>query len=137
MTPATIIETAAAEGVVLTLLPSGAIKAAGDQVAVARWLPIIREQKSGIVEMLREADNDPVKPTPADGRMNKMTDRLRDDPGPRYAIEAHDDVDPAAVILTLVIRGKAACELRIPKSHYDAFVLLDLIKRHTTRETLQ
>jgi hypothetical protein len=41
------------------------------------------------------------------------------------------------VILTLAIRGKAACELRIPKSRYDAFVLLDLIEKHTTRETLQ
>ena len=63
--------------------------------------------------------------------------RLRRDPRPRYAIETHEDVAPAAVILSLAIRDKAACELRIPKSRYDAIVLLNLIEKHTTRETLK
>jgi hypothetical protein len=136
MKPSTIIKKAMADGVYLILTPAGTVKASGAHAAISRWLPIIREQKTAIVEMLRVADNDPVKPTPADVRMNKMIDRLRDDPGRRYVVEAHDDLDPEAVILTLAIRDQAACELRIPKSRYDAFVLLDLIDKHTTREAL-
>jgi hypothetical protein len=137
MTPANIIMEAAADGVTLALSSSGTIRAIGDQAAVNRWIPLIREQKSGIVAMLREAENDPVAPTPSDGRLDKVIGKLRDDPGLRYAMATHCDVDPEAVILTLAIRGKAASELRIPKSRFDALALLELIEKHTTRETLQ
>ncbi len=136
MTPAAIIKEALADGVSLALSPAGTIKASGDQAAVNRWLPSIREHKPGIVAALREADNDP-KPTPADQRIEKMVAKLEGDPGLRYAMKTHTDADPDAVILTLAIRGKGACELRIPKSRYDAFALLELIEKHTTRETLQ
>ena len=74
---------------------------------------------------------------PADDRIDKMVANLASDPGLRYAMETHLDIDPDAVILTLAIRGKGACELRIPKSRYDATVLLEMIQKHTTRETLQ
>lgn len=84
-----------------------------------------------------DVDNDPAKPTPADARMKKVLGKLHGDPGLRYAVEAHDDIELEAVILTLAIRGKAACELRIPKSRYDGFALMELIETHTTRETLQ
>jgi len=69
--------------------------------------------------------------------MDKVIDKLHGDAGLRYAMEAHDGIEPDAVILTLAIRDKAACELRIPKSRYDAFALLELIEKHTTPETLQ
>lgn len=75
--------------------------------------------------------------TPADDRMGKVIAKLHGDPGLRDAMEVHDDAEVEAVILTLAIRDKAACELRIPKSRYDAFALLELIEKHTTRETLQ
>jgi len=68
--------------------------------------------------------------TPADERMEKVIGKLQSDPGLRYAMEPHSDVEPDAVILTVAIRGKGACELRIPKAKYDPFLLLDLIKRH-------
>lgn len=69
--------------------------------------------------------------TPADARMGRVVDHLQSDPSLRYAMET-DTSDPDAVILTLAIRGKGACELRIPKSRYDAFALLELIEQHTT-----
>ena len=137
MTPATIIKQAAADGVRIALTDTGTIKALGDQAAVNRWLPSIREQKPGVMAALRKADNDPIKPTPADEHIEKMIAKLESDPGLRYAMETHTEIDPDAVILTLAIRGKGACELRIPKSRYDAFTLLDLIEKHTTQETLQ
>ena len=86
----------------------------------------------GIVEAPSAAGNDPIatKPTPADVRIGKMAAKLASDPGLRYAVETHTDADPDAVILTVAIRGKGACELRISKSRYDAFALLELIDKH-------
>lgn len=55
MTPAAIIGQAATEGLSLALSPAGALKVAGDQAVVNRWLPVIREQKAGIVKALLEA----------------------------------------------------------------------------------
>ncbi|MDP2852084.1 MAG: hypothetical protein Q8O23_01630 [Gallionella sp.] len=75
--------------------------------------------------------------SPADTRLARVIDQLRGDPGLRYAMETHDDVHLESVILTLAIRDKAACELRIPTSRYDAFALLELIEKHTVRATLQ
>ena len=134
MTPATIIREAQSDGVKLALSLTGTIKASGDGAAVSRWLPAIREQKAGIVEMLRNAGNDPIMPTPADARIKRVVGKLEEDPGLRFAVEAHIDADPDAVILALAIRDKAACELRIPKEKYDPFLLLELIERHSGTE---
>ena len=55
MTPAAIIRDASADGVRLTLSPSGTIKATGDGAAVGRWLATIREHKTAIIAQLRAA----------------------------------------------------------------------------------
>jgi hypothetical protein len=52
MTPAAIIREAAADGVSLALSPAGTIKATGDQVAVDRWLPVLRAHKPDILAAL-------------------------------------------------------------------------------------
>ncbi len=80
---------------------------------------------------------DPDMTTPADERIGKMVAKLKADPSLIYAMQNHDDIEPNAVILTLAIRGKGVCELRIPKSRYDDIALLGLIEKHTTREILQ
>lgn len=54
MTPETIIREAQADGVSVALSPAGTIKVNGGQAAVNRWLPIIRENKPGILAALRE-----------------------------------------------------------------------------------
>ena len=54
-----------------------------------------------------------------------------------YVIATHADVDPDEVILTLGIPGKGVGEIRITRSRYDAFALLELIEKHTTRANLQ
>lgn len=77
------------------------------------------------------------QPNSSDERIKMMAAQLERDHGLGYAMETHDNVEPKAVILTLAIRGKGACELHIPKSRYDAIALLELIENHTTRETLQ
>lgn len=49
MTPAEIIEQAAADGVRLSVSPEGNIKASGDRTAVHRWLPLIRQYKPALL----------------------------------------------------------------------------------------
>jgi hypothetical protein len=68
MTPALIVEQVAAEGIRLTLGTDGKIKASGDQVAVTRWLPIIRAQKPGIVAVLQAAETIVIEPAAANPR---------------------------------------------------------------------
>ncbi len=53
MTPTTIIQSAKADGISLSLSASGAIKARGDQPKIARWTPVIREHKTAIIAALR------------------------------------------------------------------------------------
>ena len=52
MTPATIIQQAAADGVNLALSPAGTIKATGEQATVNRWLSLIRANKAALLAAL-------------------------------------------------------------------------------------
>ena len=58
MTPAAIIRKAQADGVKLTLSTPRTIKATGDGAAVNRWLNVIREHKSEIIDALKGGAND-------------------------------------------------------------------------------
>ena len=58
MTPATIIREAQADGVGLALSLTGAIKATGNRAAVDRWLTVIREHKTEIIEALKVGAGD-------------------------------------------------------------------------------
>ena len=115
MNPAEIIEQATAEGVILALSPAGTIKATGDQSAVDKWVPTIRNNKTGILcELQREY------------RRNKVLALLE---GKRFALFVDDDkTDP--VIAAVGIRDLATFELAIPRHSYDGMVLLELIEKH-------
>ena len=58
MNPVQIIHQATAEGVSLALSPAGTIKATGDRAAVDRWLTVIREHKTEIIEALKVGAGD-------------------------------------------------------------------------------
>lgn len=130
MNPATIIQQAAADGVSLILSPVGTIKATGEGAAVNRWLPLIREHKPGIVAALQEAANDDTFSDPAmEARRQRVLAMLAERPDIKYAVVVdNSNADP--VILTLAIRGRATCELRIPRDKYDPWLLLQMIERH-------
>ncbi len=66
----------------------------------------------------------------AEARRQRVLEMLAERPGVRYAVLTDTEADPEAVLLTLAIRGRATCELRIPKAKYDPFLLLDLLERH-------
>ena len=133
MTPAAIIKQAQADGVMLALSPTGSIKAVGNGVAVNRWLPVIREHKAELLAELRAANDGAIESLPdpaAEARRQKVLVMLAANPGARYALVTDTESDPEGVILALAIRGRATCELRIPRAKYDPFLLLDLIERH-------
>ena len=56
MTAVDILEYATAEEVVLTLATAGAIKVAGGQPVVDKWLPMIRNHKPELVQVPREPE---------------------------------------------------------------------------------
>ena len=71
-------------------------------------------------------------PTKAELRRQRVLAMLEKSPGIKYALITDTDSDPDSVLLTLAIRGKATCELQIPRDRYDGFLLLNLNERHKT-----
>jgi len=119
MTPVEIIEQATVEGVILALSSVGTITATGDQSAVDRWLPTIRDNKPSILcELHRER------------RRTKVLAILEAAPGTRYAVHVADaSTDP--VVVAVGIREIATFELEIPHQYYDGMALLELIEKHS------
>ncbi len=58
---------------------------------------------------------------------------LAENPSITYAFTSDDEIEPEYVIITLAIRGKATCDLQIPKSRYNGFNVFDLIEQYTNR----
>jgi hypothetical protein len=77
-----------------------------------------------------EGANDPLPDPAMEARRQRVLEMLTANPGARYALVTDLESDPEAVLLTLAIRGRASCELRIPRDRYDPFLLLAQIERH-------
>src|SRR5258708_1320993 len=67
----------------------------------------------------------------SEARLQRVLELLAANPSARYALVTDTEAEPEAVILALAIRGRATCELRIPREKYDGLLLLDLIERHS------
>lgn len=117
MTAEQLIHSADFDGVHLDLTPDGKLHYSGDPVLVAEWLPILRENKSAIVEELHR-----------ERRRAKVLAMLGEG---KYAVLVENDrTDP--VIATCAIRGVATFEMAIPKHSYDGLVLLELLEQQST-----
>jgi hypothetical protein len=68
----------------------------------------------------------------ADARRKEVLRMLIENPGITYAIVSDTELDPDAVIVTLAIRDKATCELRVPKAKYDGLALLQIIEQQAS-----
>jgi hypothetical protein len=92
MTPVEIIEQVTVDGVILALFTADTITATGDQSAVDKWLPTIRDNKPSILcELHREC------------RRIRVLAELEAEPSTRYAVHVADaSTDP--VIATVGIR---------------------------------
>lgn len=119
MTPVEILEHATVEGVILALSPRGTITATGEQSAVDRWLPTIRQSKAEILAELQQ-----------ETRRQIVIAMLGSAPSPRYAVHVADaSTDPVVVVVG--IREIATFELEIPRKYYDGMVLLELIEKRS------
>ena len=87
---------------------------------------------SGHIPEIEAANDAPdILPDPAaEARRQRVLAMLAERPGVRYAVVTDSEAEPDAVLLALAIRGRATCELRIPRDRYDGTLLLDLIERH-------
>jgi hypothetical protein len=65
-----------------------------------------------------------------EARRARVLAMLAERPGIRYAVVV-DNPDTDPVILTLAIRGRATCELRIARAQYDPWLLLELLEKHS------
>jgi len=119
MNAAEIIDGAKWEGVILALSPVGSITATGEQSAVDLWLPIIRDNKPGILRELQR-----------ERRRAKVLAMLAADPGLRYAIHV-DDASTDPVVATVGIRPIATLDLEIPSRYYDGMALLELVESYS------
>jgi len=81
-------------------------------------------------ELIAALASDALPDPKAEARRQRVLVMLAERPNIRYAVLTDTEADPEAVILALAIRGRAMCELRIPRAKYDPFLLLDLIKKH-------
>ena len=72
MNPTKILRDVAADGVNLSLTHAGTIKVAGDQAAVARWAPVIREHRPSVLAALNEATRLVPVPIPDIGGIDEV-----------------------------------------------------------------
>jgi hypothetical protein len=62
-----------------------------------------------------------------DERFARVSEMLRDNPNAKYAVLSSDG-DP--VTLTIGIRGRALCEMSIPRAKWDGVLFMELLERH-------
>jgi hypothetical protein len=119
MTPEEILERATVEGVSVALSSTETIRVTGDQAAVDRWLPAIREHKPNILNELHRQR-----------RRTEVLTLLEASPATRYAVYVEDaTTDP--VLVAVGVRNIATFEMEIPQKYYDGMELLELIEKQT------
>lgn len=119
----------AAAGIRLKLLPDGRIWVEPRAALNDELRDLIRSHKAELLQALA-GDPEPEPDPRAEARRQRVLAMLEAHPGARYAALTDMQADPAAVIVVLAIRGRATCELRIPRDKYDGVLLLDLIEKH-------
>lgn len=65
-------------------------------------------------------------------RRHQVLVMLEETPTARIAVVTDDRAERDTVIVTIAIRGKGTCDVRIPRHKYDGPRLLDLIQKHAT-----
>jgi hypothetical protein len=119
MTPEEILERATVEGVSVALSSTETVRVTGDQAAVDRWLPFIREHKPNILNELHRQR-----------RRTEVLALLEASPDTRYAVYVEDaTTDP--VLVAVGVRNIATFEMEIPQKYYDGMELLELIEKQT------
>jgi hypothetical protein len=117
MTPEEILERATVAGVSVALSSTGTVRVTGDQAAVEKWLPPIREHKPNILNELHR-----------ERRRTEVLALLEASPGTRYAVYVEDAAtDP--VFVAVGVQNLATFEMEIPQKYYDGMELRELIEK--------
>ncbi len=92
----------------------------------------IRKHKMELLHYLNKdaANTDDPDADAAETRRQTILGMLKENPGITYAITSDTEIEADAVIITLAIRDKATCKLRIPKAKYDSSASLRVIEEH-------
>jgi hypothetical protein len=119
MNPAEFLKRLMVEGVSVALSSGGTISVTGDQSAVDKWLPLIRDREPGILRELHQ-----------ELRREIVRAMLKDQPDKPYAVYVVDaSANPLVVIVG--IRNIVTFEMEIPQRYYNHMVLMELIEIHT------
>lgn len=78
----------------------------------------LRKHKPAIIEELKREQ-----------RREKVLQMLADNPDIQRAFVTDTESDPHNVILMMAIRDRYSFEMHIPKSKYDAFLLIELFEK--------
>jgi hypothetical protein len=119
MTAEEILERATVEGVSVALSSNGAVKITGDQAAVDKWLPAIREHKPNILNELHR-----------ERRRIEVLALLEATPCTRYAVYV-EDASTGPVFVAVGVQNLATFEMEIPQKYYDGMELLELIEKQS------
>lgn len=117
-----ILARLAAAGISLKPLPDGRLWAAPRAALTDELRELVRENRAELLMALSKLA--------AEGRRLRVLRMLADHPEATYAVVTDTEAVPGFVVVVVAIRGKATCELHIPREKYDGTLLLDLIERH-------
>jgi hypothetical protein len=108
-------------------LDGGSIRAEPKTALTDETRALIRAHKAELIELLRARD-DPLPDPAMEARRQRVLAMLAQNPRIKRAIITDTEADPDNVIVTIGIRDGATCDLAIPKTRYDAFLLLKVIE---------
>jgi hypothetical protein len=78
----------------------------------------------------RDATGAPIPDPAMEARRQRVLAMLGDNPTITYAAVTDIASDPDAVIVALAIRGRASCELLVPRAKWDGMLFIDLLDKH-------
>lgn len=84
-------------------------------------------ERNVAVEAQRGSTGDVRSAHEMEVRRQRLLTMLANRKGAQYAVLTDAEADQTGVILALAIRNLGTCEMRIPRSKFEPFVLLDLI----------
>lgn len=82
-----------------------------------------------LIERLRKHKPAIIQELKREQRRERVLQMLEDNPAIKRAFVTDCEADPDHVILALAIRHVGSCEMTIPRPKYDAFAVLEVIKK--------
>ncbi len=123
---AELIDHLGAAGVTFELADDQLIVRAPKGTVDPDTLAELKEQKPRLIAELER-----VQKTAQERRRRELLEMMAvDDQGKKYFYVTDTDCDPRYVILAMGIRDVATFELRIPREHYNPWLLMEAIGEH-------